>query len=556
MTIEAAFLLVAKDRESHPYRNVWSETYLRLSLYVYGIKPNYDIPKDDFYRTNSKRNDPEAEKYTPIFDNEIFSRYPHDSYAQLNFRKSIASVDDMKSILDKFNEQSSSIIFQGNNFTVTTDDAKLQRWIEEVRIDGFEFYEWIKKVLYTKLFVDPNAWLAVVENHKEEIPQSEPADPKPYIIGSEEIKYLSDEGDLLITDWIGISPNKQVRHTNYKNESFLYYPHQIKRMPAVQLGGKFVRRFIWQSFIESFVGIANAYLQEKSDVAISKKTLAPRLQIIESSCPICNGKGNEDTKEGPKKCEKCSGSGKISLNLGDVVGVPESQVLLDGQVANLERYKYNTPDASYIEILSKDADKEFMRAEKALFIYRKETAASESSNNLDKQFEEKKIFFQNISERIYYLMTEMLTCVSLFLNYNDGNPQASSFTIDKPISFDLSTAEDLIVQYANEKKNSMPAIVVNSSENNYIKKIYGEDSVLLRKVQFLQKYDPFYGIDISTRLGIDPVDAFTHTYLSFFLELYVATMDNDTFMKKPFEEIWKALEPQIKLKADTMPTLL
>lgn len=555
MTLLELLEQVREEKVTVPYKGVWYQTFLKLSLYIYGVKPNYKIIKDEYYRTDSQRNDPEAEAYTKIYDNDIFSRYPHDTSPQLNFRKSIAAVDDMKSLTDKFFEQSTSIIFQGNNFKVETTDPKLMKWLETVRVEGFSFNEWVKKVLYPRMMVDPNAWLAVLESHTEELLQSEPALPVPVITLSKDVSFISSGATAVITNQFALDAQEQILHREYKPESFVTYRHSIGEVPAMQLGGKHVKWLIWQSFIQSFVGIANSYLQEKSDVAISKKVLAPRLQIIESDCPACNGTGFEEREDGRVKCGECV-KGKITLNLGDVVGVPESRVTMDDKVINLQRYQYNTPDATYIEVLSKDADKEFARAEKALCIYRKETAAVESGDNLSKQFEEKKIFFQDISERMYYLINETLKYVSMFLNYNNGNPKPAVFTVHKPIDFDLSTVDDLITQYKAEKSNGMPSMVINSTERNYVKKAFGDNNLILRKVDFLQLYDPFYGVDISNRGAVDPFDVFTHNYLAYFLELYIRKVTPEVFMTTPFDKVWEALKVDIQTKADAMPSIL
>lgn len=542
---------VSKTNYVIPYKDVWYGIFLRISLYTKGIKPNYCIDVDDFYRTASRREETIAEPYTDIFDTEIFSRYPHDSNAQLNFRKSIASIDDMKSICDKFFEQSKSILFQGNNFQINTEDKKLKEWIENVRIDGFHFREWVKNVLYANLIDDPNAWLAVIESHKTKLLPSEYAKPMPVIVNSYETMYADDE--TLVTNSFAIDKFSQILYDKFKVETFIPYTHNIGMLPAVQLGGKYVKQFIWHSFIQSFVGIANCYIQEKSDSVIAKKTLAPRLQIIESNCATCNGSGKLDTAEGPKNCEKCRGKGKITMNLGDVVGVPEATIDMDGKGVNSDRFKYTTPDPAYINLLSNDADKEFARAEKALFLFRKETSASESANNLDKQFEEKKIFFQAISERLYYLMTEILVNVSKYLNYNNGTPKSAIFTIDKPLHFDLASADDLIVQYANEKKNLLPATITNNSELAYVKKIFGDDATILKKVEFLQLYDPLYGITNLTNNAYDQIDLVKHNYLGQLLELYVREIGENQFSTMSYQDVYKAIEPGIIAKNDALP---
>lgn len=538
--------LVRTKKYTLPYVEIWRGIYLRLSLYINGVKPNYIIEKDEYYKYPSRRLDPIAEPYDPIFDTEVFSRYPHDSLAQLNFRKSIAAVDDMKSICDKFIEQSTSIIFQGNNFTVNTEDKLLREWIDNVRIDGFEFYEWVKKVLFPKMFVDPNAWLCVVENHRQVLLPSEFAMPMPVIITSEKV-YYSDY-NAFITDGFAMDTMQQILHTNFLPESFIQYQHNIGSLPCMQLGGKYLRPFVWYSFIQAFVGIANSYLQEKSDIVIAKKLLAPRLQVIESQCIPCNGQGKCDSEKGPVECSKCRGSGKISINLGEVVGIPEPKALLDDKMVNLDRFKYTTPDTSYITMLKTDADTEHSRAEKSLFLFRKETAAAEAANNLDKQFEEKKIFFQGVSERLYYLMFETLTHVSKYLNYNNGTPKASVFTIDKPLHFDLASAEDLLLQYKSEKDNTMGSSFTNESEIAYLKKVEGDDTLVVKKLEFLQLFDPLYGVAIIPMQGIQPIDIVIHNYLQYYLNLYIKNNGAAKFMTDDMQVTFDAILPQITAK--------
>jgi len=532
-----------------PYSNVWLDIYLRLSLYINGIKPNYRIEKDQYYKFPSFRYEDIAIPYTRIYDTEVFSRYPHDSLPQLNFRKSIAAIDDMKSICDKFIEQSTSIIFQGNNFTVETEDQKLRMWIDMVRIDGFEFYEWVKKVLYPRMFVDPNAWLCVVENHRQELLPSEFAMPMPVIIGSDRIFY-SDYYNL-VTDGFAMDTMQQILHKNFEPETFISYQHRMNELPCFQLGGKYLRPFTWHSFIQSFVGIANSYIQEKSDSVIAKKLLAPRLQVIESQCQPCNGTGKCDTAEGQVKCDRCTGTGKISINLGEVVGIPEPKAILDDKLVNLDRFKYTTPDTSYIEMLKKDADTEFMRAEKSLFVWRKETATSESAESFSKQFEEKKTFYQGVSERLYYLMYETLKYVSMYLNYNNGTPSAALFTIDKPIHFDLSSAEDLLLQYEAEKKNKMGTVFTNESELSYIKKVEGDDALVVKKLEFLQLYDPLYGTTDVILAGYQPLDVAIHNYLQYFLNLYIKKTGSVKFLEQDMEVTYNELLPLIIAKIPT-----
>ncbi len=530
-----------------PYSIVWRGIYLRLSLYINGIKPNYWIRQDDFYRYPKRREDPIAVPYEEIYQNDIFSRYPHDSISQLEFRKSIAAVDDMKSICDKFFEQSKSIIFQGNNFTVNTDDIKLKEWIDNVKIDGFEFYEWVKNVLYNRMFVDPNAWLCVIEDHKAELLPSEYAMPKPYIVGNENV-YYAGYGHF-VSDTYAIDVMQQILHDKFDPATFITYPHSMNELPCMQLGGKYLRPFVWNSFIQSFVGIANTYIQEKSDSVIAKKTLAPRLQLIESQCEDCNSKGTLDTVEGPVPCKACKGTGKrIVMNLGDIVAIPEAKAVLDEKLAQLDRFKYVTPDPAYINLLTTDADKEFTRAEKALFLFRKETAASESANNLDKQFEEKKIFFQAVSERLYHLMYQTLTWVSMYLNYNNGNPKPSVFTIDKPISFDLASAEDLMLQFEAERKNGLPNVITNNSQLNYLKKVEGDNSIILKKVKFLQLYDTLYGVSNIPLQGYDPLTVITHNYLAQLLELYIIKVGEARFLDDTYETTYNALLPELEKK--------
>lgn len=558
MNITELLTQLKSENISHPYRKIWWDIFLRLSIYIKGIKPNYDIVNDDNYRNSSYRRIDENEPYTEIFNNEIFCRYPHDSSAQLNFRKSIAHIDDMKSLCDKFFEQSKSIIFQGNNFTVNTEDAVLKEWIDKVRIDGFDFYEWVKNALYTKLFNDPNAIVCVMEAHKELLLPSERAMPMPVIVESSEIRYYDDF--FLVVKGYAFDKLSQFILDKDQFITGRIYPHSMNELPCLQLGGKYVSRKVWHSFIQSFVGIANSYIQEKSDVSIAKKTLAPRLQIISTMCPQCNGSGSIDTEEGKKSCTSCAGKGKISINLGDIVDVPETTAVMDdGRLANIDRFKYTTPDPKYIELLNADANTEFTRAEKALFIYRKETSASESANNLDKQFEEKKIFFQSISERLYYVIYEVVRFASMYLNYNNGNPKPSVFTIDKPIDFDLNTASDVLLQYENETKNKLPLTITNLTELNYVKKVFGDNSMMFKKMEFLQLYDPLYGKGseyVSTTQGISEMAIATHNYLANKLELYIIEITQDVYLKQPHAKTWEALKPEIESEISNLPTLM
>lgn len=549
MTLIEIIKSVANRSYTLPYTEVWRGIYLRLSLYIMGIKPNYWIQEDEYYKYPSRREDPIAVPYELIFDTEVFSRYPHDSKAQLMFRKSIAAIDDMKSITDKFFEQSTSIIFQGNNFTVNTEDVKLKQWINDVRIDGMEFYEWVKKVLYPRMFVDPNAWLCIIENHRQELLPSEFAMPMPVIVGSERV-YYSDYFNF-VTEGFAMDTMQQILHKDFKEETFIFYPHQMKELPCMQLGGKYLRPFVWYSFIQSFVGIANTYIQEKSDSVIAKKLLAPRLQIIESQCALCNGDGKCDTEKGRVPCDKCNGKGKISINLGEVVGIPEPKAILDDKLVNLDRFKYTTPDTTYIEMLKKDADTEQMRAEKALFVWRKETGGVESGESFDKQFDEKKTFYQGVSERLYYLMYETLKYVSMYLNYNNGNPKPSLFTIDKPIHFDLASAEDLLLQYQEEKKNNMGTAFTNESELNYIKKVEGDDALVVKKLEFLQLYDPIYGTSQILLAGYQPIDVAIHNYLQYFLNLYIKKYGAVKFLDNDMQVTFDAILPEIQLKVAT-----
>lgn len=558
MEIKELIKRLKGDQNILPYTSVWQGIFLRLNIYISGIKPNYCINKDENYQYPSQREIEGNEKYTPIFDNEIFCRYPHDSHSQLNFRKSIAHVDDMKSLCDKFFQQSKSILFQGNNFTVSTNDKILSDWLATVRIAGFGFDEWVKNVLYHMMINDPNALCCILESHMDAFTEGEKAIPMPHIFPSELIKYL-DNYNAVVPGY-ALDRNTQYRLDGDGELLGVEYNHRIGELPVFQLGGKYISPFIWHSFIQSFVGIANSYLQEKSDVAIAKKTLAPRLQIIQSDCSECNGSGHVDRVEGREACKLCRGKGKISINLGDIVSIPETRALLDdGKIAQLDRFKYTTPDPKYIELLNNDADTEFMRAEKSLFIHRKETAASESSNNLDKQFEEKKIFFQSIADRLHYTIDKIIYFVSMYLNYNAGNPKPSFYEVVRPMDFDLTSADDALVQYANEKKNLLPTFVTNSSELNYIRKVYGENSPVLKKVEFLQLYDPLYGKGseyVSSLQGIDPMDITTHNYLSSLLALHINDITVDAYMVEPHRKTWDKLYPLIVQKNGNVPTLL
>lgn len=558
MTIREAIIAFSKKEISQPYKTVWRGIFLRLSLYLHGKKPNYTIKKDEVYTQDSHRNEEELEPYTKIYKDEVLSRYPYDSENMINFRLSVVAVDDMQSLTSKFIEQSRSIIFQGNNFFITTEDQDLKKWIEDFKMDGFGFYEWVRNVLYQKIFEDPNAFLCVVEGHAEQFGANEKAFPVPVIITSDQVWFTTSEVFMGGRYAIDKTTQTQIKIKPHIDDVIIEetkqtYQHSLGSIPAVQLGGKFVSDKIWHSFIQPFVGIANTYLQEKSDIVVSKKVLAPRLQVISADCAFCLGTGKCDTTAGRVMCSTCKGKGRISLNLGAVVDVPENKAVMDEKLANLDRFKYSTPDTSYIEMLSKHADQEFMRAEKSLFIFRKETAASESSNNLDKQFEEKKIFFQSISERMFFLVDTLIKYVSMYLNYNNGNPKASEYRVAKPIDFDLASASELLLQYTEEQKAELPAPILKRTEKDYIKKIYGDDGLMYKKIDFLQLYDPLYGksqdiIDLSS--GISPLDKAVHLYLDHELELYIRDVTAEVFLRDAMQKTYETLLEKIKLRVE------
>jgi len=548
------------------YKN-WIETYTRISFHSKGIRLPFKI-----YRNSGYQETYTPPNWDPIYENlvkgSILNRHPREEQWSVDFRKSAFS-QVTQDIVIKGLGQLKSAIFQKGNYTLSVKNDVANEYITSNNFDGKTFDEFLSNNLLQEMINDPNAFLCVIEGHFGAFTELETAKPLLYIAPSKAIKGYR-ENEYLLFEYNGLvllTKEYQVKLLKGKDGKFsidknTLVNHKFGILPAIQLGGNRIsdgESVYYESFFQSFVPWAELTLRNMSDHEVLMKNYSyPHKQVVEPVCQTCSGQGKQqeacDDGYCEVDCKTCKGRGTISIGPSDlfVVEAPEKRESQETYTA----VKYINPDVAILEYSKEHWWGYYLEAQRSLFIDVKAQGANQSAESKEYDRQKFYLFAQDVSDRIFMLASKVLRFISSYLNVTavgDSMKYDTSIYIDivKPKSFSNKGEAELIALYDSFSKDGHDRLLRLKSRKDLISKMYGSDSLEMKKFEILTLVDRLYGYTVNemqqmAAFGtVSREDIQNSLYSIHEIEILINTIGASDFMTQSIQELSKKIKENL-----------
>lgn len=361
-----------------------------------------------------------------------------------------------------------------------------------------------------------------------------------------------------------------------------YFGHMLGHIPVMVAGGIWNTQGFYESWLKAARPIADEYVIGMSDEQmVMKQASFPFLTFASTDCPDCehgkiqmctschvnssNCHCDADHTAGSNleiiNCQKCGGTGGISINPGDVLIAPPEEmknplVRVDNIDVSINKLHMERNKALLDSIMS------------ALHLNYIDEAQSGVAK--DKDMETRYQFMLKISNDMFdRLIRWAIRHIISLRNVSTENGQIkpltanidSLYTIVKPTQFGIYTSFDLNEEYKMSKDSGLPSYMLTEILSDYTDKRFGGNDVLKRKTILLNELDMFNAMsyaDISIAIlnnGGSDRDLQFHLKLPLILDDLAREKGDTWFLTAPFAVIKEAAYAKFAEIKPIIPTI-
>lgn len=465
-------------------------------------------------------------------------------------------------------------IFASANFSIQVSQ-ELSQYLDQKKFQGQYFYSYIQKYGVRRMIEDPNGYLAWIPSGEGLFSESVKVDVKPVLIGSDQIKFISDDA---IT-WISID-EKSIVYQNgkaiedgdvyytltedgfYKHQQYgkksentfdlsLIYTHNIGFVPAIVLGGDQTDEDYFDSYFSAFVPFANEAIRQYSDwTAVMTTCGFPYREEVAETCsaPGCRDGAvysKEDDCHYP--CKVCRGSGRvISRSPYGVFLKEKGGNVLDSTYGTDSMIRFVSPNVDIIQYSGKAWETLLKKAEDALYLDKIYEAQSALAKRVDQ--EDGFMMLIKISNNIFdELIYKSLLIIEKYRSVS--NPMDP--LIVKPISFSMKTEIDLINEINMLSDKNAPSAFLVETTKDLAKKRFSGNAAVSRMVEVIVSYDPIYHISTKDKQMLVEAGSIRKSELIKSLYAYktlakLVSENGTVYLEKALSEIFVDLDREIQ----------
>ncbi len=358
------------------------------------------------------------------------------------------------------------------------------------------------------------------------------------------------------------------------------YQHNIGILPAFKCGGLYHSRVnnetIYESRISGMIPSLDEAAREYSDLQaeILQHIHSEKYMFANSTCPVCNGTGNESFKTGEKDehgndiyetkvCHHCHGRGSVT-NVS-----PYGEYII-----NASKFGENaipTPPIGYVNKstdIAKFEDEhvrqhiyDALAAINMEFLAETPIAQSGTAKAYDK--DELNNFVNAIAEDIVRILDNVYFFVNeyrykIIVPNNDAR-KALLPKINVPTKYDILNTSTLMAELKAARDAQVNPMILRELEIDYAKKQFNTDPEVARMVEITFDLDPLFGMSDDAKMTMRQNDGITESdyIISCNIVAFVrrAMRDNDKFAEMDYgkqcailktyaDEVKKANEPK------------
>lgn len=436
-------------------------------------------------------------EFEPILSGEIINRYTNlAAERKLAIRLAYRAV--VADIYSRFKDIVSGAIMQNGAFIANTQDAELQGYLSELKIEGYSLSGFVQSFMISGVCIAAPSALCVIAQSSDD----ETKPPTVQIIyvpfenmissiksGVFEFKRTEKDGTVFYYKLDSENIYKRIEGGDYE----LVYAHKLGYIPAVHLGvGEYC-----EPLLAGKISQMLATLRQAAHNEMDAKDMVTIRHIVTSQCAHCNnGKINEINEvtglPSVRDCDVCGGRGVAILQQGDVIETPLSDLANQATAAafSTDFARYYTAPVE-VEKSSRERLNDFKSdLERSLFIKYIEEAQSGTAKALDRDEYYKMVSSINniIRDSIVFILTAYLYVYEIG---RSANPQKPEVSLTVASDFDIANLSELQKRYVELYKQGAPSFILLDEK----RKIYAaqSDTRGVEILLILEAYNPFYG---------------------------------------------------------------
>ncbi len=456
-------------------------------------------------------------EYQRLFDKHLLSRHPRESDATRNWRFSQYR-PLTKAPFAQVTEIITGAIFQDSNYTIELQNPADEEYIWCNHFSGHDIVGYFANVGFKNMVEDPNGVLLRIPSQ----PWYAQADDKVavdiWFVNTKDIILLTAT-DLIFTRngyawWVDNQTIWRFAYRADKRQYYIakddakgYYAHMLGRLPISIAGGEWNTQGYYDSYYSKAKAAADDFVSAYSAAQlVDKEASHPFIVEASTDCPECNGMGHvqQDCESCPNgvelvSCSSCHGSGQISRNPGQHIIVPQDK-LKDGSPIQIIN-----PDVSINQHHRNVCAQIMALITEALHLSKTEEAQSGVAKAIDQERLYK--FISNISNHLFdKLITDTLKDIISYRNAaaigGQVYPTQYPFKVVKPTQFRIKTSADLLAEYSEGRKASIPVFIRRRMAIDFVDKQYNGDAVMKKKAQLITDMDSLSVLSTDEVLGL------------------------------------------------------
>jgi len=474
-------------------------------------------------------------------DRMMRNRAPNETDEELKYRKDNFEPITMPYWYKAVNSINGRI-WSEQNHRITIEDEEVKKYfLEEYPLHG-SIIQYFKSIVTPYKIDDPNAVMALkigeISEYLDEgsgevkLDETKLLEASGQIYGCEKIiKFEPNEyGLFLSSEKSKVSyNNKEVeeglvflfyttdsiykifqfgKKVDYNFAFELAYKHDLGYLPVWKLKGipkneikDTQEDLVYYSYFTPAVPLLNKVLKQDSslDASISK-TAYPVRTYYEDECdePTCEQGRIPDWKEDGTKgyvnCPKCGGTGKGGLRFSPmkdhVLRPPRKNVTEEETALPFPAFAYVSPDTAILTFLKDKIKDEIIEAFTFINIdvSKSDNTGSQTAIEVKIDREELFSFLLHFASETFELLDNLMKAI---YEVRYGKTEEVTFSIKKPRTFEIYTADELTVELGEAKKAGVPEIAIREMTKDYMTQRFSQQAELAKIIDVVFKVDGY-----------------------------------------------------------------
>ena len=573
-TADALAYLNSRDRRVPDSIRRAREVYYSMSLHVDGAVPAFrdlrtgqEVRPYNFYDANYQR----------IFDQRLFSKYPRESDATREYRKSQYrpfTKDPFQAAINF----TTGALFRDSGYNIQVEDEDDNAYLWGENFDGGDFSQYLQKQ-FKQICVDPNGYFLVIPKESADATTTDKIEPAIWFVPSKSVVLRTDDALIferggitwLVTDSAYYRLIKDESGEYSYLDSTWYYGHFLGYVPAFVAGGVWNTQGFLESWLVGGLAWADEFVSAKSTAQLVDKenshpyVIEPAIDCpdcrttkVREVCENCHHTAYECTCVGggysavTVSCTTCHGSGYLQRDPAQHLIVPPEEMQGGSDLIRIVN-----PDVEVNKYHKDNNNSLYKQLFESIYLRYIDQAQSGKAKEMD--LEGRLNFYTTVSNDIFdrlipSLIRAILSLRSIEVVGGEKIPKAGKFTIQKPVTFLMQSAAELLDEYDSAVKAGVPTYLTSALLERYIEKQFVNDDLLRKKSRVIMQLD-----DLATRTdqsiqlmgisGFIPIERIRmHYALPDMIEQLIRERGEDWFVYATIPAIMDALNFDAKLE--------